>query len=69
MNSEIFDKKYFDLFKILSKKQGNILFSQGEERKEIYFIKKGTISITSNLNYNELNKIIIEKGGILDEKL
>ena len=69
MNSEIFDKKYFDLFKILSKKQGNILFSQGEERKEIFFIKKGTISITSNLNYNELNKIIIEKGGILDEKL
>ena len=69
MNSEIFDKKYFDLFKILQKKQGNILFSQGEERKEIFFIKKGTINITANLNYNELNKIIIEKGGILDEKL
>jgi len=63
---EYFDKNYFNYFSLQSFDLGKMLFRQGDERKYIYFLKKGEIAITSKISYNEINKLIIEKGGYVD---
>ena len=44
-NSEKFELHFFSCFKFVKKNKGEYLFRQGEERSNIYFIKKGEVQI------------------------
>ena len=57
-NLELFDKKVFPYFKLISLNQGQFLFNQNEIRKEIYFLKEGEIEIFTELNFHEMCEII-----------
>lgn len=55
---DYFNQKYFNYFKINEYNLGENLFSQGDERKELFFLKEGEIEINLNISLREINKII-----------
>ena len=55
---DLFDSHYFNCFKAIKKYKGDYLFKQNEERKYIYFIKKGDVQIEYYSSWNELDKIL-----------
>ena len=63
---EIFLKKYYNYFKIIHLKQGNLLFKQNDKRDEIYIIKNGLVEINIKSSYKDLIRIINLKKKNLD---
>ena len=63
IESETFDNKYFNFFKHIDLKRGDILFKEGEIRNDIYFVKEGEIEVNLFSSFKELNYIINKKGG------
>ena len=65
-NSEKFENLYFTCFKFMKKYKGDYLFKQGEQRKFIYFIKKGEVQIELFNNCFNIDNIL-ENLGYPDE--
>lgn len=55
---DYFNQRYFNYFRIKEYHLGDMLFYQGEKRKEIYFLREGEIELTVNTSLRELNRII-----------
>lgn len=64
----IFEQKYYNWFKQVEGKNGEYIFKQRTPKKAIYFIKKGEIEMTSKMSFKELNEIIINMGGELEDE-
>ena len=55
---DYFNQRYFNYFRIKEYHLGDMLFYQGEKRKEFYFLREGEIELTVNTSLRELNRII-----------
>ena len=53
-----FSKEYFCLFISEKYYKGDIVFSEGEEIKYLYFIEEGSVELSVNKSVNEIEKII-----------
>ena len=62
-NSDNFEFNYYNYFKKMNICKGSFLFKQGEERKEIYFIKSGELKAEINCNNDYLDSVIENLGG------
>ena len=62
-SKELFKVYIFNNFKNVSISRGKELFNQGDERKEIFFIKSGEFKIELFSSCEELNSIIDSFGG------
>ena len=60
--------KFYYSFKKKTYKYGDVIFKKGEERKSVYFIRKGELQISTTITLKELHDLIIELGGVLNEK-
>jgi CRP-like cAMP-binding protein len=58
----LFDSHYFNCFKATKARKSEYLFKQNEERKYIYFIKKGDVQIELISTWKDLDKIIDSLG-------
>lgn len=65
---ETFEKEYFNRFVERKFIQGTMIFEQNEQRKEILFLKTGEIEISTKMSMNELNSLIVYKGGKINDK-
>ena len=61
-NSEKFESHFFSCFKFVKKNKGDYLFRQGEERSNIYFIKKGEVQIELYSSLANIDKFIENLG-------
>ena len=59
---DLFESHYFNCFKATKMRKSEYLFKQNEERKYIYFIKKGDVQIELLSTWNDLDKIIDSLG-------
>ena len=69
MNFREFDKNYYHLFEFKKMRQNETLFEQGEKNNNIFFLKKGEISITFEGSFNDIYRIIGLKGGPKNRKM
>lgn len=69
MNHDIFDRAYFNFFKAMTFYHLENIFTQGDSRKEIYFLRSGEIEISINSSLNDLNIIIEDLGGYPSTRL
>ena len=68
VNYNTFLNKFYYSFKKKTYKYGDVIFKKGEERKSVYFIRKGELQISTTITLKELHDLIIELGGVLNEK-
>ncbi len=64
MTYNAFETKFFNFFILKHVKKGDKLIIQNEPFKYIYFIKEGEFELNSNINFNEIYQIILEKRNI-----
>ena len=64
MTYNVFETKFFNFFIQKHVKKGEKLIIQNEPFKYIYFIKEGEFELNSNINFNEIYQIILEKRNI-----
>ena len=57
-NSDLFSIHYYSYFTPIKKSKGDYLFRQKEERKNIYFIKRGGVQIEYYASWNDLENIL-----------
>ena len=50
---DYFEKNYFNMFKLITKSQGQYLFNQGDKREDIFILKEGETwkNLTKDLYY------------------
>lgn len=65
-NKDFFEKNYFNFFKHEVFNRGHILFVQGTERKEIFFVKEGEIELSFYVSFKDLNALIRSLGGEIE---
>ena len=58
INQKKFEKKYFGLFICNNYKKGDIIFEEGDNPENVYFIEEGDIELYSSKNIYELQKVI-----------
>jgi len=61
-NSEKFELHFFGCFKYVKKNKGEYLFRQGEQRSNIYFIKKGEVQIELYSSCANIDNIVEKLG-------
>ena len=61
-NSEKFELHFFGCFKFVKKNKGEYLFRQGEQRSNIYFIKKGEVQIELYSSCANIDNIVEKLG-------
>ena len=57
-NPDIFERYYFNFFRNVRVKRGDILYSQGNNPTEIYFLFDGEVEIQSKISLNFCTEII-----------
>lgn len=62
LSFDLFYKKFWNYFFQIKKKQGDVLFSQNEDRRFIYFIRNGEFDISCRLSFREIYSLL-EKFG------
>ena len=65
INQSLFEKKYLNFFRDKVFNVNNILFNEGDECNEMYFITDGEYELSVNKNIIEVNKMIIKYKEIL----
>ena len=58
MNFQVFEKKYYNFFILEDKIQGEIVCNENDNVNEIYFIRKGVISLYSTKSPIEIHKFL-----------
>ena len=58
IQSNIFNKLYFPMFKLISKNKNDFIFQQNSELKSIYFLKEGEIRFEAYLSAVDMHKLI-----------
>ena len=53
-----FDKKYFQMFKLISKEKNEIIYKQNSLLNSIFFLKEGKIKFEANLSVIDIHNII-----------
>ena len=61
-----FEKKYYNHFQYLKIKKNSILFNEGDECDEVYFLLDGEFELYVDKNIEEVNKIILELKNKID---
>ena len=67
INQSLFEKKYLNFFKDRVFNVNKILFNEGDEWKETYFITEGEYEFSVNKNIIEVNEMIIKYKEILKQ--
>ena len=63
---DYFEKNYFNMFKLITKSQGQYLFNQGDKREDIFILKEGEIEFTLKGCLKDFDFIIRGLGGAED---
>ena len=58
IQTNIFNKLYFPMFKLISKNKDDIIFLQNSKLKSVYFLKEGEIKFETNLSAIDIHNII-----------
>jgi CRP-like cAMP-binding protein len=64
---DYFEKNYFNMFKLITKSQGQYLFKQGDKREDIFILKEGEIEFTLKGCLKDFDFIIQGLGGTEDK--
>ena len=61
IKSDIFEVKFFNLFKSETIRHGQTIIKQGKNGNKVYFIKEGQFQINSLISLNEMTELLKEK--------